>query len=85
MNDDQIYFRTLFRSPKYPVIVIDEDGLCSASNIEELGTICVMSNPGDDDDELKVIDTTGKEFWYMPDKYVLAPGFFFRNGPKNKS
>jgi len=69
MNDDLINFRILFRSPKYPVIVVDEDGLWSASNIEKLGTICVVSKPGDDDDKLKVIDTTGEEFWYMPEQY----------------
>jgi hypothetical protein len=84
MNDDQINFRILFRSPKYPVIVIDDDGLWSASNIEELGTICVMSKPGDDDGKLKVIDTTGEEFWYMPEQYALAPGFSFRKWTKKQ-
>ena len=42
---DPIYFTVFFEvfkrsRQKYPVIVINEDGLWSASNIEELGTIC---------------------------------------------
>lgn len=84
MNDHQINFRILFRSPKYPVIVIDEDGLWSASNIEELGTICVLSKPGDEDDKLKVIDTSGEEFWYMPKQYALTPGFPFQKWTKKQ-
>ena len=83
MSKEQINFRILFRSPKYPVIVIDEDGLWSALNIEELGTICVISNPVDSD-KLKVIDTNGEEFWYMPEHYALAPGFNFRKWTKKQ-
>jgi len=37
-----------------------------------------MSKPGGGDDKLKVVDTTGEEFWYMPEQYVFAQGFSFR-------
>ena len=83
MRKEQINFRILFRSPKYPVIIIDENDLWSASNIDELGTICVISSP-EDSEKLKVIDTTGEEFWYMPEHYALAPGFNFRKWTKKQ-
>ena len=84
MNDGQINFRILFRSPKYPVIVIAEDDIWSASGIEELGAICVISEPADDEDEIKVIDCTGEEFLYFPDQYALAPGFFGKKWNKKQ-
>ena len=62
MNDDQINFRILLRNPKYPIIVVVEDDLWSAYNIEQLGTICIMSAPCRDDNKIKVIDTNGEEF-----------------------
>ena len=52
MATEQINFKVLLRSPKYPVIVIADDGLYSAFDIEELGALCVFSEPFDDDDEL---------------------------------
>ena len=43
-----------------------------------------MSKPGDDDDKLKVIDTAGEQFWYMPEQYTLAPGFSFQKWTKKQ-
>jgi hypothetical protein len=45
MNNNQINFKVLFRRPKYPVIVIDDNDIWAASGITELGTICVISEP----------------------------------------
>ncbi len=84
MNDEQINFKILFRSPKYPVIVIAVDDLWSASDIEQLGNICVISGSLENDDEIKVIDSTGEEFWYLPEEYTLAPGFFAKKWTKKQ-
>jgi hypothetical protein len=74
MTNEQINFKVLLRSPKYPVIVITDDGLASAYNIQQLGTLCVFSEPFDDDDDIKVIDSKGEEFLYFPERTSLFPG-----------
>ena len=84
MKDDQIYFRILFRSPKYPAIVIAEDDIWPAFDIKELGTICVLSEPLDHSDNMKVIDSTGEEFWYMHERIALAPGFMRKRWTKKQ-
>ena len=83
MKNNRINFKILLRSPKYPVIIISDGDIWTASNIEELGTICVLSEPVDED-KVKVIDCTGEEFWYMPDQYTLAPGFFTKKWTKKQ-
>ena len=84
MNNNQINFKVLLRSPKYPVIVIEDNDIWTASGIEELGMICVTSKPVEDEDSIKVIDCTGEEFWYLPDQYVLVPGFFTKKWTKKQ-
>ncbi len=75
MLKEQINFKVLLRSPKYPVIVISDDGLFPAYDIKQLGTLCVISESLDDDYELKVVDSTGSEFKYFPEHTTLMPGF----------
>ena len=45
MNDDNVHFRILFRSPQYPVIVIEKHDIWPAHNIQELGVVCYNSEP----------------------------------------
>lgn len=84
MRDDRIRFRILFRSPKYPVIVIAEDDIWPAYDIKELGTVCYVSEPIEDSDIIKVIDSSGEEFWYLPEQVALTPGFMQRKWTKKK-
>jgi len=84
MANEQINFKVLLRSPKYPVIVIADDGLYSAYYIEQLGTLCVFSEPFDDDDELKVVDSSGAEFIYFSEHTSLMPGILNRRWTKNQ-
>ncbi len=84
MANEQINFKVLLRSPKYPVIVIADDGLYSAYNIEHLGALCVFSEPFDDDDELKVVDSSRAEFIYFSEHTVLMPGILNRRWTKKK-
>ena len=74
MANEQINFKVLLRSPKYPVIVIADDGLYSAYDIEQLGALCVISEPFDDDVELKIVDSSGAEFIYFSEHTALMPG-----------
>lgn len=84
MKDDQIRFRILLRSPKYPVIVIAEDDIWPAYDIKELGAVCYISEPTENSDNIKVIDSSGEEFWYLPKQVALAPGFMQRKWTKKK-
>jgi hypothetical protein len=84
MKDDIINFRILFRRPKYPVIVIDKDDIWPAFNIKELGTACVISEHGDDSQNIKAIDSSGEEFWYSSNQAVLTPGFMSKNWTKKQ-
>lgn len=74
MSREQINFRILLRPPKYPVIVVTEKGLYSAYNIEQLATLCVVSEPIDDSFEVIVIDSSGAEFIYFAEHTALMPG-----------
>ncbi len=84
MGNEQINFKVLLRSPKYPVIVIADDGLYSAYDIEQLGTLCVFSEPLDDDDELKVVDSSGAEFIYFSEHTALIPGIMNKRWTKKQ-
>ncbi|MBU4262657.1 MAG: hypothetical protein KKC76_12445 [Proteobacteria bacterium] len=80
-----IEFHILFRKPKYPVIIISADKLYAAFNIKQLAKSCVDSILVDDKEKtVKVIDSTGEEFWYSPENYVLAPGFFCKKWAKKR-
>ena len=81
---NQIEFKIIFRSPKYPVIVVSTDRLYSAFNINELADSCILSTPVRDRKIVEVIDTTGEEFWYSPEEYILSPGFSFKKWTKKR-
>ena len=84
MANEQINFKILLRPPKYPVIVIADDGLYSAYSIKQLGTLCVISEPLDDDDELKIVDSSGSEFIYFPEHTALMPGILNKRWTKKQ-
>ena len=84
MLKEQINFKVLLRSPRYPVIVISDDGLFPAYDIKQLGTLCVISESLDDDYELKVVDSTGSEFKFFPEQTTLIPGFLNKRWTKKQ-
>ena len=84
MANEQINFKVLLRSPKYPVIVIADDGLYSAYDIEQLGALCVISEPFDDDVELKIVDSSGAEFIYFSEHTALMPGILNKRWMKKQ-
>ena len=84
MSEDQIRFNILFRKPKYPVIVISSDDLNSAYDIDQLAAHCILSEPFDNEIFVKVIDSTGEEFWYSPEHFTLSPGMAFKRWTKKR-
>lgn len=83
-SKEQINFKVLLRSPKYPAIVISEDGLFSAYNIKQLGTLCVLSETFDEDDKIRVIDSSGYEFIYFQEHKAIMPGILNKKWTKKQ-
>ena len=81
---DQIEFTIILRKPKYPVIVVSADRLYSAFNTRQLALSCMSSIPIENKSYIEVIDSTGSEFWYSAEKYVLSPGFSFQKWTKRR-
>lgn len=81
---DGIKFNIAFRRPKYPVIVVSADCLYSAFNIDQLARSCISSIPIDNKSYIQVIDSTGEEFWYSTEKFILSPGFAFKKWTKKR-
>ncbi|MEA3414946.1 MAG: hypothetical protein U9R02_02145 [Thermodesulfobacteriota bacterium] len=80
----QIKFNIILRNPKYPVIVVSNDRLYSAFNIKQLAKSCISSMPIENKTIIQVVDSTGEEFWYSPEQYVLSPGFSFKKWTKKR-
>lgn len=83
-SKEQINFKVLLRSPKYPAIVISEDGLFSAYNIKQLGTLCVLSETFDEEDKIRVIDSSGCEFVYFQEHKAIMPGILNKKWTKKQ-
>ena len=81
---NQIEFNIIFRKPKYPVIVVSDKRLFSAFDIKQLAICCLSSTPLENRNFVQVIDSTGAEFWYSPEKYILSPGFAFKKWTKKR-
>ena len=84
MSQKQRNFNVLFRKPIYPLIVISVDKLMAAFNIKELAACCISARPAKDRGVIIAIDSTGEEFWYSPENYVIAPGFAFKKWTKKQ-
>ncbi|MEA3437676.1 MAG: hypothetical protein U9R43_14500, partial [Thermodesulfobacteriota bacterium] len=74
----QIEFNIIVRKPKYPVIIVSNEKLYSAFNIKQLAISCISSLPIENKTIIQVVDSTGEEFWYSPEQYILSPGFSFK-------
>ncbi|MGR8932568.1 MAG: hypothetical protein ACU836_18245 [Gammaproteobacteria bacterium] len=81
---EEVEFRIMFRSPIYPVLIVAPEKLYSAFNLKQLAEICVSLKLAGSEEKLRVVDSTGSEFWYLPDEYILAPGFVARKWTKKK-
>lgn len=84
MKKDELYFRVFLRGPQYPVIVISDDDIYPAFNINDLGNACYLLSPPDSSNSIKVIDCTGEEFLYLSDRITLMPGIGRKKWTKKK-
>jgi hypothetical protein len=80
---EAVEFLILFRRPEYPVFIVSSGKINPAFNLKELAKICVTIAP-DGNNKSQIIDSKGSEFWYMPDKFILSPGFVTKKWTKKK-
>lgn len=81
---NEIEFSILLRRPVYPLIVVSADRLYGAFSIEQLAESCIKSIPLEQKTNVVAVDSTGEEFWYSMDTYILTPGFAFKKWSKKK-
>lgn len=84
LNNEEFTFRVLLRKPKYPVIVIAKDDIRPAYRLKELATVCYLSEPRENSNIIKMIDSSGEEFWCSKENGGMTPGFFSKKWTKNK-
>ncbi|MGD9160547.1 MAG: hypothetical protein PVG39_19175 [Desulfobacteraceae bacterium] len=84
ISNDEIYFRIFLRGPQYPVIVISGDDIYPAFKIKDLGNTCYSLSPPGSSNKITVVDSEGKEFFYMTDQTTLAPGIAGKNWTKKR-
>jgi len=60
MKEQEVEFKVLFRSPKYPVIIISQDKLLTSYDIDTLAIALLSVPPPCEKDYVKVIDFTGE-------------------------
>lgn len=84
MSQKNQIFNILFRKPEYPVIIISKDRIMAAFNIKELAQGCINAIPIKDGGVVRAIDSTGDEFWYSPENYVISPGLAFKKWTKKR-
>jgi hypothetical protein len=80
---EEVELLILFRSPEYPVLILSSGKTYSEFNLKQLAEICVSINPNNNS-KVQVIDSTASEFWYVPEKYILSPGFVSKKWSKKQ-
>ena len=66
------------------MIVVSADRLYSAFAAKQLARSWASSMPIGDKEVIQVVDSTGEEFWYYPEKYHLTPGFLAKRWTKKR-
>lgn len=73
----------LFRKPRLPSIIVSKDKLFAGTDRATLTTALLASVPHEaDNPHVLVIDSSGAEFRYIPDRFALMPGICVRNWSK---
>ena len=81
---EEVEFRIFLRRPEYPVLIISSEKLYSAHNLKQLAEICVSLPLEGAENKTRMVDSTGSEFWYFPEQYILSPGFGTKKWTKKK-
>jgi hypothetical protein len=74
----------MFRWPQLPVIVVGPGRLTAALDRKKLLGVLGALVPTDGNWEVKIIDITGREFWYDSAHHILAPGIGARVWTKSR-
>jgi hypothetical protein len=74
----------LFRRPIFPVVGFADDRLFSALDLKTLASIFIRLGASSDEDIVKLVDSTGEEFWYSCEQRVLSPGFMGKRWTKRQ-
>lgn len=75
---------TIFlRAPKLPVIIISEERLFAGASRNSVADGLTKAVPRNGL-HVRLIDSTGEEFWYIREQRTLAPGFFPRKWTKKR-
>jgi len=77
-------FGVLFRRPAFPVVGLAGETLFSAPGLKTLASLLVDLAPSSGEDIVKVVDSTGEEFWYSRERHILSPGFSGRRWTKRQ-
>ena len=84
MGDDRRDFGVLFRPPRFPVIVFAPTGVGPARSLAGLARVLATLPPSRPGADIRIVDTTGEEFWFDAINSVLAPGFTIRRWTKRQ-
>ncbi len=77
-------FGVLFRRPIFPVVGFADDRLFSAPDLKTLASILVRFDPSSGEEVVRLVDSTGEEFWYSREQHVLSPGFMGKRWTKQQ-
>lgn len=77
-------FGVLLRKPVFPVIGLAGHALFSAPGLKTLASILLCLVPSAGEDIVKLVDSTGEEFWCSSEQRVLSPGFMGRRWTKRQ-
>jgi hypothetical protein len=77
-------FGVLFRRPIFPVVGFVDARLFSALDLKTLALTLVRLEPSSGEDIVRLVDSTGEEFWYSREQQVLSPGFLGKRWTKQQ-
>ena len=83
-DSETITVQMIFRKPRYPVMIVSGDRLRAAKSFKGLAQACVVSTIPEGGHHVTIIDITGDEFWYLPDTYLVSPGFLHKRWTKKR-
>ena len=74
----------LLRRPIFPAFGFADDRLISALDLKMLALILVPLGSSSGEDIVKLVDSTGVEFWYSCEQRLLFPGFLGKRWTKRQ-
>jgi len=84
VKETKFRLQVVFRAPKCPAIIIFKDGLLAGMTLKSLAEVLAESDREESEHHVRVIDSAGAEFWYIPERAILAPGFTFKKWSKKR-